>query len=434
MLKKFSAAALSVMLAAVFCAGLTGRFNKVFFNSEAARNFTTYVVCENETACRAGVKLNGANAEENLKTEKTEAETKNKKSGAVAAAKSGAFFSRSLKIVTERAVYEYYYPQLYYGENGLSLLGLDDEVNRIYYDNYVAPVNAEVIFKPNAQNVFTYKPEKAGRYISERKIKAEIEYCLASGKSFARIGSQSIQPEITRKELEKTACVRSRFATAYSSSSEERKSNIALAASAVSGCVLKAGESFSFNERVGERTEARGYKKAKIISNGDFTEGVGGGVCQVSTTLYNAALKAGLTIEECHRHSLPVSYVSPSFDALVNSGTSDLRLKNDTGADVFIACYADGEKLSAVIYGLENEYEYRLISRVTETIPAETIEEITADLPAGVKEETVKPHDGLKSEGYLCVYRNGKEVFSKKIRSDVYAPRKGVVRVGKTAA
>ena len=92
MLKKFSAAALSVMLAAVFCAGLTGRFNKVFFNSEAARNFTTYVVCENETACRAGVKLNGANAEENLKTEKTEAETKNKKSGAVAAAKTGCRF------------------------------------------------------------------------------------------------------------------------------------------------------------------------------------------------------------------------------------------------------------------------------------------------------------------------------------------------------
>lgn len=339
-------------------------------------------------------------------------------------------FSRSLKVITERSVYEYRYPQLFYGESGFVLLGFYDEVNRIYCDNYVAPVNAEVFFAPDAKNVFTYKSEKEGRYISEGRITAEIEYCLASGKSSVFIGSQSIKPEITRAELEKTACVRSRFATSYASSSAERKSNIAIAAKAVSGCVLKRGESFSFNERVGERTEARGYKKAKIISNGDFTEGVGGGVCQVSTTIYNAALKAGLTIEECHRHSLPVSYVSPSFDAMVNSGTSDLRFKNDTEADVYIACYADGEKLSVVIYGLKNEYEYRLISRVTGTIPAETVEVISKDLPFGVKQETVKPHDGLKSEGFLCVYKNGVEVFSEKIRSDVYSPRKGIVKVG----
>lgn len=103
------------------------------------------------------------------------------------------------------------------------------------------------------------------------------------------------------------------------------------------------GEEFSFNAAVGERTEERGYSTAKVIENGKFVEGVGGGVCQVSSTVYNCALLSGLTVTERHRHSLAVSYVEPSFDAMVSYSYADLRFYNDTGKSVFIVADADGE-------------------------------------------------------------------------------------------
>lgn len=94
--------------------------------------------------------------------------------------------------------------------------------------------------------------------------------------------------------------------------------NIALAAEKINGCILADGEEFSFNGRVGARTESNGFLSAPIILEGDFVEGVGGGVCQASTTVYNAALLAGMEITEQHPHSLRVGYVEPSFDAMVS--------------------------------------------------------------------------------------------------------------------
>ena len=104
---------------------------------------------------------------------------------------------------------------------------------------------------------------------------------------------------------------RASFYTSYPSSTAERKHNIILASKSIDNTFIDVGGEFSFNLVVGDRTEKRGYKKSKIIINGDFADGIGGGVCQVSTTLYNAVLLAGLEIIEYHPHSLPVSYVAP---------------------------------------------------------------------------------------------------------------------------
>ena len=134
----------------------------------------------------------------------------------------------------------------------------------------------------------------------------------------------------------KDIVLRATFSTDYSKSSAERKHNVGLAAKSLDNVFVDAGGEFSFNKTVGERTYKRGYKSAKIIVNGEFTEGVGGGVCQVSTTLYNAALLAGLEISEVNQHSVAVSYVAPSFDAMVNSGSADLRFINRTHNPVII--------------------------------------------------------------------------------------------------
>ena len=125
-------------------------------------------------------------------------------------------------------------------------------------------------------------------------------------------------------------CLRSSFFTTFYSSKEERVNNIEIASKSIDGIMIESGGEFSFNKVVGERSEKRGYKKAVAIIKGEFTESVGGGVCQVSSTLYNAVILADLKIVEYHPHSLPVSYVAPSFDAMVSWGYADLRFENNT--------------------------------------------------------------------------------------------------------
>lgn len=231
-------------------------------------------------------------------------------------------------------------------------------------------------------------------------------------------------------------CVRSEFFTSYPTSSAERKHNIKTAAASLDKTFVDVGGEFSFNFTVGERSEKRGYKKAKIIVGGKFTDGVGGGVCQVSTTLYNAVLLAGLTVTEYHPHSLPVSYVAPSFDAMVNSGSADLKFCNDTHNPVIVRVSADDSVIRVRIYGEPMNEKYVRQSRITEEIPA-TVYEIVKDekgefpdLYEGERRVLSYGRNGYKSEGLLIKMLNGKPVSSKLIRVDKYNAVKTVLIEG----
>ena len=238
----------------------------------------------------------------------------------------------------------------------------------------------------------------------------------------------------------KDIVLRSEFYTTYSSSSEERKHNIYLASKSLNNTLVDVGGEFSFNKTVGDRTLKRGYKKAKIIFNGNFIEGVGGGVCQLSTTLYNALLLSGLKITEYHPHSLAVSYVAPSFDAMVNSGTSDLRFVNNTDNPIIIKTIADGKRLTVQIYGEENQYTYERLSVTTEEILAPK-EKIVIDekgeypeLLEGEKKTVTYSKNGLKSTAYIIKKQNGKTVKIIKLRDDKYNPITGLIVIGKQKA
>ncbi len=230
--------------------------------------------------------------------------------------------------------------------------------------------------------------------------------------------------------------LRSSFYTTYESSIDERKINIALAAKSLNGTLVDVGAEFSFNRTVGERTVKRGYKVAKIIVGGEFVDGVGGGVCQVSTTLYNAVLLAGLKITEYHAHSLPVSYVAPSFDAMVNSGSADLRFINDTFNPIVIYTHADGQKLTVEIYGQKPALSIERYSVVTERIPCEKEQIIVdekgeyPDLLVGEYRFVKYGKSGYKSEGYIVAKKDGKVMFNRKIRSDKYNSTRGIVVYG----
>jgi len=325
-----------------------------------------------------------------------------------------------LTINADGRVYKLYSPELTISGGEYHINRLDDFVQRVYLDTRVNPVDAEVVFKSDG-GLFV-KEDIDGREIDVNSLKAQIIYALDSGKRKIEIRSHPVTADITAVYLRQETKLRASFSTAYIYSSEERKNNIKLAAESLNGVIIDLYSDFSFNETVGERTAERGYKDAKIIIDGKFVTGTGGGVCQVSTTLYNAAIRAGLIVKEYHRHSLAVSYVPPSFDAMVSGSACDLKLKNRTGRRAYIGATANGSVLTVFIYGAENEYTYEFKSEIDEIIPAD-IKKVSKD--SG--ETEIAPKNGIKSSAYVSVYKNGLLISSYKLRSDVYSPINGVV-------
>ena len=226
-----------------------------------------------------------------------------------------------------------------------------------------------------------------------------------------------------------TVTLLARFCTYYGDSSPARKSNVELAARKINGVKLYPEEEFSFNAQVGERTTTNGFKTAYVIQDGEFVEGVGGGVCQVSTTLYNCALLADVTITAVSPHSLGVSYVAPSFDAMVSSA-SDFRFVNTLPAPITIKMKADGSDLVAEIYGVGSASIKRR-SETLEVVPFDTEYRESADVNVGEEIVDSQGKDGIKSRGWLDFYENGKVVKSVLIRKDFYAPQKRIILINK---
>ena len=128
---------------------------------------------------------------------------------------------------------------------------------------------------------------------------------------------------------------------------KNRLDNISLACASTTETVLVPGGVFSFNEKTGKRLASRGYKEASVIISGEKSRGIGGGVCQVSTTIYMAAINSGLEVTEIHHHSLPVSYAPQNTDAAVVYGYKDLKIKNNTQDEVILYTWTDNENIFA---------------------------------------------------------------------------------------
>jgi len=171
------------------------------------------------------------------------------------------------------------------------------------------------------------------------------------------------------------------YVTYYNASNKNRAHNIALAAKSINNTVVFPGELFSFNRVVGQRTAERGYLRASIIVKGEFSEGIGGGICQVSSTLYNATDKAGLKIVQRYSHSRSVPYVPPGRDATVSWGGPDFAFKNQYNQPILIRAYAMHGKMQVSLYSSDSiNYKPREVPNAGEIIP----EEITVETGSGV--------------------------------------------------
>ena len=222
--------------------------------------------------------------------------------------------------------------------------------------------------------------------------------------------------------------LRGEFFTEYNNSSAERKHNIYLATKSLNNTIIFPYEVFSFNDVIGERTSSRGYKNAKIIVGGQFVDGIGGGVCQVSTTLYNACLTSGLNVIEYHPHTLQVNYVKPSFDAMVNSGYADLKIENQTANPVIIKASANGSKLTVKIYGEPLIYKVSLKSEIVATVkPQPPIIQYTNDQTLTEEKYVVYPKDGVKSVGKIIMRDKQGKVYEKLFRKDYYKEIRGIL-------
>lgn len=214
----------------------------------------------------------------------------------------------------------------------------------------------------------------------------------------------------------------SSYTTYYNAEDKDRCQNIAIAAELIDGTTLQPYGEFSFNKTVGRRTAEAGFRQAKIIVNGEYVLGVGGGVCQVSTTLYNAALKSGLGVTEYHPHSLRVSYVQPSRDAMVSS-ECDLQLYNPHSFPVCLTAHVFEGGLRISFYGKNEGYRYEIISQTLAEIPppAPIVKEGKTD---GILRS---PKNGVKSEMYLERYKGETLLSRKRMRVDEYRPIQGII-------
>lgn len=324
--------------------------------------------------------------------------------------------------------YEFCYPEIDVYKGNLYLKNIEEVVDGIYYDTLKKAISARVKISPLEENPFKFTKDMDGKCIDKEDLVLKIQNALLKKEPFVKALQKPLKADITKEELEQSTYRRSLFSTVYPYSSSERKSNIELCANLIGGVMLMPYEVFSFNNVVGERTEERGFKSAKVIEKGKFVDGIGGGVCQVSTTVYNAALLAGLKVLERHNHSMLVSYVEPSFDAMVSQDYADLKFINDTGGIVFVTAYAKNDEIFVSVYGRKSEYSYNRISVVKEEILSGEPERVFSnEVSLGEEKFAVYPKNGAVSEGYLEKVKNGVVISKMHLSVDKYSPLKGLI-------
>lgn len=228
--------------------------------------------------------------------------------------------------------------------------------------------------------------------------------------------------------------------TSFKGSSSNRKYNVSKGAGLMNGTVLAPGETFSANSVLGTRTTANGWKMANAYVGGTTEEQAGGGVCQLSSTLYNAVVKADLEIVSRRNHSMPVSYMRKGLDATINSvgNIIDFKFKNNTDTDVIVFAWTSGTTLYFKIYRCQfttSEYdEIRLTSELIETIypSGDMVQELDPTLPAGTETIVVERKNGERWQSYKNYYKNGKLVRTEKLDISTYSAFAGKKLVGPT--
>ncbi|MCI5493440.1 MAG: VanW family protein [Lachnospiraceae bacterium] len=270
---------------------------------------------------------------------------------------------------------------------------------------------------------FVLTEGKQGVEVDTTKAVAEIEDFFSSDwngeNGTIELSAKVVDPKVSAEDLKKVKDVLGTFSTDFSASSAGRIANVKNATEKINGTVLYPGEEFSVYDSIGPLDASNGYELAGAYENGTTVESYGGGVCQVSTTLYNAVIRAELEVTERFNHSMMVDYVQPSMDAAIAGTYKNLKFKNSTEAPVYIEGYTNGGILYFTIYGEETRDPDRQVTFESETVsvdePATQI--VASGDPIGSVSVTQKSHTGRTAQLWKIVTVNGveksREVFNK---------------------
>jgi vancomycin resistance protein YoaR len=295
--------------------------------------------------------------------------------------------------------------------------------------------NAQVTGFSTTKLQFTFKDGTVGYIVDPEKLMGQVLDRVSKGGGELPIIREEIDPPLTAEQLSRQFGKVSSATTNASFSNSNRLTNIKLACKTINGMALQPGETFSFNKTLGERTTKKGYKPAGALENGMHTQQVGGGICQVSTTLFNAVAKADLQIVERSPHTIPSVYVDLGKDAAVNWNNQDFKFKNTGLYPVYIvAALGKDKKVSFSIYGklLDNGVTIKLASKKTGTFnPGADQFIVDASLAPGEQVVVEEARKGYTAETYRVYYdANGKEIDRQRLFKSAYRSAGAVIRVG----
>ena len=304
-----------------------------------------------------------------------------------------------------------------------------EEINleQIRNEIYKEPQDAYIETNPTTVHThvngvdFAISMEEAQEIISEDKEEYVIPLKITvPEKTLADLGEEAFPDELAT------------YSTRYDPTNRNRSNNLEISAEKINGTIVMPGETFSYNQVVGERTIAEGYKEAGAYAGGRVVQDVGGGICQTSSTLYNAVLLANLEIVDRSNHQFLTSYVPAGRDATVAWGAIDFQFKNTREYPIKIEASVENGVCTMSIYGIKEETEYEVVIQpvVLSYIPYSTIYEDDPTLEEGEEVVEQSGYTGCTSETYRIIKLNG-EVISKTLLSkDTYDPMTRIIRRG----
>lgn len=292
------------------------------------------------------------------------------------------------------------------------------------------PVDARVTITGSDQ--VQVLPGKVGIVLDENAAAGAVTKALQGFEAGpVTLPSKEKEPNIQAADLAHLEVVLGSYSTPYQSGKVDRTHNLSLAIKAINGRVIPAGGEFSANQAIGKRDESRGFREAPIFVNGEITPSTGGGVCQIATTVYNAALLAGLPILERRHHSMPVTYAAPGRDATVYWGQSDLRFRNNTGAALVLLASMDGDRVYVRLIGKRDAKKKVKIDRSgISSLPFTTVEKPDPTLEVGKKKVEEKGRTGIRVTVTRIITQPDGTEDREVLHTDTYQPYKQVVLVG----
>lgn len=330
----------------------------------------------------------------------------------------------------------------------LKYKGKNFEIQLEFDQEAIAAILEERCSKFNVEAVDAHLKRENGRfeveagqtgYLVDNSASAASVYAYMTQQWNGEEGSVALvmtvdEPKGKTEELLQVKDLLGSFTTSYTSSGRDRSSNVSNGCEKINGTTLYPGETFSTYDAVKPFTLENGYYMAGSYLNGKVVDSIGGGICQVSTTLYNAVLKAELEVTERHNHSMIVNYVDPSADAAIaESAGKDFRFVNNTEYPIYIEGYTQDKKITFNIYGVETRASGRTV-----TYESEVVEKIVPDKDNIVADpsqpvgfiHTSAAHIGYKARLWKVVKENGVEVSREQINSSNYQMSPQTVTVG----